>query len=91
LFIHDWVATGHDAYLDHSLREYTEGFQHIAESGHVGSSGAAVIPGAFGTFRGLLRKLPDEVQAQWLEHLRLAWTSAPSGSTMLLARLEQLY
>jgi hypothetical protein len=85
------VATGHDSCLDHALREYTDGFRHIAESGHVGSSGTSVIPGAFSAFRGLLRKLPADVQARWLEHFRLAWTSAPSGSTMLLARLEQLY
>ena len=91
LYIHDWVTTGDDAMLDLALREYTDGFGHIAERGYVGSSGTSVIPGTFETFRDLLHKLPSEVQVQWLEHLRLAWTGSQPGSTMLLAQLERLY
>ena len=91
LAIHDWAQAGDGEVLDLALRKYTEGFGHIAERGHVGSSGTSVIPGAFRVFGDLFSKLPRQAQEQWLDHLRRAWYGSQPGSTMLLALLEQLY
>jgi hypothetical protein len=58
----------------------------------VGSSGAAAIPGEFKTFGELVWRLPEAIRADWQEELRRAWTDLPhEGSTLLLARLEELY
>jgi tetratricopeptide (TPR) repeat protein len=89
--VREWAATGDDRLLDRALQDYISGFRRIAERGHVGSSGTSVIPDAFETFHELFRGLPGGVRSQWLNLLGIAWTGTQPGSTMLLARLAQLY
>jgi tetratricopeptide (TPR) repeat protein len=91
LGVNDWWATRDDRELDSALRNYAEGFRHIADRGHVGSSGAAVIPGMFKSFHDLFRALPEHVRVEWIDHLRREWSGPGAGSTMLLALLEELY
>lgn len=91
LHVHDWATTGDDALLDVALRYYADGFLHMAERGHVGSSGAVVIPGVSKTFASLFRGLPANDQAEWIDHLRREWSGSQRPATMLLALLEELY
>ena len=39
----------------------------------------------------VIKQLPSEVKAEWQTELRRAWSQQKSGTTMLLARLEELY
>ena len=87
--IHDWLATGDQARLDDALQEYIAGFALIAQR-FVGSSGAASLPEEFAVFRTLVELLPENVRTKWHQELRSAWSSVES-STLLLARLEELY
>lgn len=91
LHVHDWAAAGDDAMLNAALGYYAEGFLHIAERGHVGSSGAVVIPGAFKTFASLFRELPPNDRVEWIDYLRREWSGSQPAATMLLALLEELY
>jgi tetratricopeptide (TPR) repeat protein len=94
LAVREWGARlddHDDRLLEKALEYYTLGFRHIADRGFVGSSGSNVVPGAFVTFGELFRLLPLDVQAHWLDHLRIAWSGSQPGSTMLLAQLERLY
>jgi tetratricopeptide (TPR) repeat protein len=94
LAVREWgvrVDDHDDHLLDKALEYYTQGFRHIADRGFVGSSGSNVVPGAFVTFGELFRLLPADVQAHWLDHLRIAWSGSQPGSTMLLAQLERLF
>ena len=91
LALHDWEVSRDVGFLSTALRNYKQGFEAIAEGGHVGSSGTSVIPGAFKTFGHLFRRLPADVQAEWYEELRRAWMSQEEASTLLLPRLEELY
>jgi tetratricopeptide (TPR) repeat protein len=90
LAVRDWGDSGTDSLLDNALKDYAEGFRHISERGHVGSSGTSVVPEAFKTFGVMLKSLPDDIQSQWLHFLRVSWSGSQQGSTMLLARLEEL-
>jgi hypothetical protein len=76
--------------LRRALEHYKEGFILIAQR-HIGSSGAASITGEFRTLAGLMDKLPPETRQEWLAELRRAWTGKGPASTLLLARLEELY
>jgi hypothetical protein len=49
------------------------------------------VPGEFKTFAELFRNLPKEVQTEWRRTFRRAWSQLEDGSTLLLARLEELY
>lgn len=89
LGIHDALASRDYSDLGTALDNYKEGFALIAQQ-FVGSSGAAALPGEFETFGQLLFRLPAEIQAEWQEKLREAW-SGLACSTPLLARLEELY
>ncbi len=91
LAIRDWLEKRDDRLLDVALNAYKQGFQLIAEGGYLGSSGTYVVPGEFATFREHLAELPASVQAAWREELRRAWSGSQAGSTLLLARLEELY
>jgi tetratricopeptide (TPR) repeat protein len=75
--------------LSTALRHYKEGFAQVAQQ-YVGSSGAAAIAGEFDKFATMVWRLPIDVRARWQEEFRLAWSDT-TGSTLLLARLEQLY
>jgi hypothetical protein len=90
LGIHDSLETGDESQLGTSLDHYKEGFSQIAER-YVGSSGAAAIASEFEKFGELVWKLSPEVRRQWQAELRDAWSDLPNGSTLLLARLEELY
>jgi tetratricopeptide (TPR) repeat protein len=76
--------------LRRALEHYKEGFVLIAQR-HIGSSGAASIVGEFETLGGLMAKLPPGVRQEWLAELRRAWSGKETASTLLLARLEELY
>ncbi|MGH3298589.1 MAG: hypothetical protein ACRDP7_43045, partial [Trebonia sp.] len=91
LGVHDWRATRDDRQLDSALRHYSAVFRYIADRGHVGSSGAVVIPGMFTSFHDLFSGLPGHVRAEWVDYLRREWSGPGPGSTMLLALLEELY
>jgi tetratricopeptide (TPR) repeat protein len=90
LVVHDSLKTGNLSRLDVALRHYKDGFAQIAQ-GYVGSSGAAAIAGEFKKFGKLIWQLPDEIRAQWQAEFRRAWGAKTTGSTLLLARLEELY
>jgi tetratricopeptide (TPR) repeat protein len=90
LRIHDWVRWGTENLLAAALDNYVQGFGQLADS-YVGSSGAAAVPGEFKTFADLFQNLPKEVQSEWRKTFRRAWSQLEDGSTLLLARLEELY
>jgi len=76
--------------LDGALDHYESGFANLAER-HVASSGAASLKGEFSTFQSILGQLPANIQVAWQAKLRSAWAAAGDVSTVLLARLEELY
>jgi len=82
----EWLDSQEERLLATALRNYDDGFTRSAE-GYVGSSGVAIVPSEFETFKGLFVTLPDDIKAAWERELRRAWY----GSTSLLARLEELY
>jgi tetratricopeptide (TPR) repeat protein len=90
LGIRHWKETGDTSALDGALDNYTTGFGLISQ-GYVGSSGASALPGEFATFARLFDQLPSEIQAEWLDELRREWSTLGEGSTLVLARLEELY
>jgi tetratricopeptide (TPR) repeat protein len=90
LAIHDALETEDDSRLRTALEHYKEGFTLIAK-GYVGSSGASAVPGQFKIFGELFSRLPAATQAEWQNELRRAWERLERGSTLLLARLEELY
>src|SRR5205085_961746 len=90
LDIHDWHRTGQTDRLAKALKHYKHGFALIARE-FAGLAGASTIPIEFARFGTLLRQLPSEIQTEWLTELRRAWSKKEPGSTVLLARLEELY
>jgi len=95
LAVHRGLEDGDHDELDVALDHYCKGFALIAQD-YVGSSGASAIPSEFDKFRQLFERLPQDIQARWRTELRLAWgqigeEDEEGGSTLLLARLEELY
>jgi tetratricopeptide (TPR) repeat protein len=90
LRVSDWRDTEDPGHLDAALEFYKVGFAEIAQQ-HVGSSGAAAIPGEFRKFAAMVWQLPDPIRAKWQGELRTAWSRDADGATLLLARLEELY
>jgi len=90
LAIYDYLQTEDENTLNSALGNYKSGFAHVAKR-HVGSSGAASIPSEFKAFQQLFHRLPLAIQAGWQAELRAAWSDLDDGSTLLLARLEELY
>ncbi len=90
LDIREWLETNDDSLLDAALQRYKVGFAQLAQQ-HVGSSGAATIASEFKKFAPLVWLLPVHVREQWEEEFRRAWSGNAAGSTLLLARLEELY
>jgi tetratricopeptide (TPR) repeat protein len=90
LGIQDSLETGDGSQLGAALQHYKEGFAQIAQ-GYVGSSGAAAVAGEFKLFGELVWRLSPAVRAEWQDELRSAWSNLEHGSTVLLARLEELY
>lgn len=89
LAVADYDRSGDETYLTAAVEYYKTGFANIAER-NVGSSGAAAIPAKFKAFKQVLSRLPDSVKADWLRELHASW-GRDRGSTLLLARLEELY
>jgi len=73
-----------------AVNHYKQGFAQLAVK-YVGSSGAASIGDEFDRFGTLVWQLPPQVRAEWQEEFRRAWSDQGPGSTLLLARLEELY
>lgn len=90
LAVHDYLRTRSESQLGIALQHYKDGFAQIAQ-GYVGSSGAAAIGSEFVAFGKLAWQLPTEIRAEWQEEFRRAWSDQGPGSTLLLARLEELY
>ena len=89
LAVADYRQSRDEAILASALEHYKTGFANIAVR-NVGSSGAAAIPGQFAAFKQVFSGLPDTVQADWLRELHASWSRDGGGSTLLLARLEEL-
>lgn len=89
LAVADYRRSHDEAKLAVALEHYKTGFANIAER-NVGSSGAAAIPAQFAAFKQVFSRLPAPVKADWLRELHASWGRG-SGSTLLLARLEELY
>lgn len=90
LGIRDWTVTDDESQLNTALENYKKGFGLIA-LGYVGSSGASNIPSEFRKFKEHLALLTPEIRRGWYDQLRDAWSDLQEGSTLLLARLEELY
>jgi len=90
LRVGEWRGSGDASSLDAALEFFKVGFAEIAQQ-HVGSSGAAAIPGEFRKFATMVWGLPGPIRAQWQEEFRRAWSGDSQGATLLLARLEELY
>ena len=88
--IYDYLHAGDEAALNRAFESYSSGFPLIAKR-LVGSSGAASISAEFRTFHELYKELPPAIRADWQARLRTAWSELQDGSTLLLARLEELY
>jgi hypothetical protein len=82
---------GQDAALLEAAREdYKTGFALMAST-FVGSSSAFTLGQEFQRFKDLFGELPGEVRGSWITDFRHAWRTSGTGSTVLLARLEELY
>jgi tetratricopeptide (TPR) repeat protein len=90
LAVNDYLQTGQEASLGSAVEFYKKGFAGLAEK-YVGSSGAASIGDEFDRFGELVWKLPKDIRAEWQDEFRRAWSEQGPGSTLLLARLEELY
>lgn len=94
LAVHDWLeatlATKDPSLLNSAWRFYADGFALIAQQ-HVGSSGASAIASEFEKLGTLVWLLPEEIRAKWQHDFRQAWGESAPASTLLLARLEELY
>jgi tetratricopeptide (TPR) repeat protein len=85
-----WQESGDPSQLTSALEHYKDGFALLAQ-GYVGSSGASMIPEIFAEFIRHLDEIPNDVRAEWQTQLRREWSLVGAGSTLLLARLEELY
>ena len=92
LAVADYVQSSDETHLAVALGHYKTGFANIAVR-NVGSSGAAAIPAQFAAFKQVFSGLPEPVKANWLHELHASWSQDRDGggSTLLLARLEELY
>jgi tetratricopeptide (TPR) repeat protein len=89
LAISDHLYSGSGSALVGALEHYKRGFSVIAKQ-PIASPSAAVITGEFEKFERLFRQLPPSVRADWQTKLTTAWQSSDEGSTLLLARLQEL-
>jgi hypothetical protein len=90
LAVHDYLRTRDQDNLKSALEHYKVGFADIARR-PVGSSGAASIPTQFRAFERNFRKLSPSIRATWQAKLHETWCRLDYGSTLLLARLQELY
>jgi tetratricopeptide (TPR) repeat protein/GTPase SAR1 family protein len=90
LSVDAWRRSRDAATLAVAQRHYEQGFALMAR-GYVGSSGASAVPDYFQKFASVLSGLSAETRTAWLAKLRSSWSGLEQGSTLLLARLEELY
>jgi tetratricopeptide (TPR) repeat protein len=86
----DALVTGDDALLAVARDNFKEGFILLARR-YVGSSGAAAVADEFRKLADLIWGLPVGIRAQWQAEFQRGWSQEEYGSTLLLARLEELY
>jgi len=89
LALGDYLYRHNSDALPKALDHYSIGFPAIAELS-AASSGASKIPGEFENFERLFRVLTADVRADWQTKLMAAWQRPGEGSTLLLARLQDL-
>jgi tetratricopeptide (TPR) repeat protein len=90
LAVHQGLETDDPQQFGDALEHFTRSFALMAR-GNIGSSGAYAVPEHFQELHSLLLLLPPTVRTQWLAHLHSAWSRLDEGSTLLLARLQELY
>jgi len=90
LYVHDWFATGDGPALRRALEEFKRGFLLIAES-YVGPSGSSAGIDEFKRLTDVIWGLPQNIRAEWHAEFQRAWSDQGYRSTLLLARLEELY
>lgn len=92
LKVEDWRSSHDATLLTAALENYKLGFTLMAQT-FVGSSSAFTIGVEFERFKLLFEKLPEDVCADWIREFRGAWRAleTQTASTVLLARLEELY
>jgi tetratricopeptide (TPR) repeat protein len=92
LLVHDAVDSGRTDRLDEAIQHYSTGFLGLADR-RIGSHGSSAIAEEFSQFHDLFGRLQPDIQARWYDRLRHDWSPETLGfrSTLLLARLEQLY
>jgi tetratricopeptide (TPR) repeat protein len=92
LEVEDWHSSHDETLLAAALEHYKLGFTLMAQT-FVGSSSAFTIGVEFERFKLLFDKLPEDVCTDWIREFRRAWRALGSqtASTVLLARLEELY
>ena len=92
LKVEDWKSSDDATLLTAALEHYKLGFTLMAET-FIGSSSAFTIGAEFERLKDQFDKLPEDVCADWIREFRRAWRAleTPTASTVLLARLEELY
>jgi len=90
LRVRDSLASGNEDLLRLALEDFKQGFILVAQR-YVGSSGASAVAGEFRKFADLIWGLPQNIRAEWQAEFQRAWSEEEYGSTLLLARLEELY
>jgi tetratricopeptide (TPR) repeat protein len=90
LRVRDSLASGDEGLLLLALEDFKKGFILIAQR-YVGSSGASAVGSEFRKLADLIWGLPLNIRAQWQAEFQRAWSQEEYGSTLLLARLEELY
>jgi tetratricopeptide (TPR) repeat protein/energy-coupling factor transporter ATP-binding protein EcfA2 len=73
-----------------ALEDFKQGFILLAQR-YVGSSGMSAVASEFTKLAALTWELPPEIRAQWQAEFQRSWSQEEYGSTLLLARLEELY
>jgi tetratricopeptide (TPR) repeat protein len=89
LRISDYLSNGDEDALADALENYRNGFPAIANR-PVASAGVTMIQGEFENFERFFWQLRRPVRADWQTKLTAAWRDSGQGSTLLLARLQEL-
>ena len=88
LLADDSLADRDDTQLDKAVELFASGLLELATD-RVASHGSVLVGQEFQKFHKVFEKLPQDVQRRWYQHLEASWSSR--RSTLLLARLEELY
>ena len=88
LLLADGLPDCDDTQLDKAVELFGSGLLELATE-RVGSHGSALVGQEYNKFHAVFKELPQGAQRRWYQHLVTAWSS--QRSTLLLARLEELY